>query len=73
MKVTVQGKVLEKYVRPSKDGSERMYVRLYQEGERINLDVNVKAQTFAEVQPGQTIELKDVIVSVFNNYLYARQ
>lgn len=77
MKVTVKGQVLEKFTKDvtTQAGTkeQRMFVRLYQEGERMNLDVNVKVDTYSAVQVGQTIELDDIKISTFKDTLYARQ
>ena len=76
MKANVKGTVLEKYVRETvKDGikSERLYVRLYQKGERVNLDVNVNANTYAQVKEGQDIVIENVSINAFKDNLYARQ
>ena len=76
MKANVKGTVLEKYVRETvKDGikSERLYVRLYQKGERVNLDVNVNANTYSQVKEGQDIVIENVSINAFKDNLYARQ
>lgn len=76
MKANIKGTVLEKFTRErnSENGKvEKMYIRLYQEGEKINLDVNVKADTYAAVEIGQVIELVDIKVSTFKDNIYAQQ
>lgn len=77
MKVNVKGTVLEKFSRPGKNADgvpfERMFLRLYQEGERVNLDVNVNASTYSELQVGQIVELEDISINVYKDNLYARQ
>ena len=76
MKADLTGTVMEKYTREqNKDGQrfERMYVRLYQPGERINVDVLVKTDTYMQVEEGQKIKIEDCSITSFNNNLYARQ
>lgn len=77
MNVTVKGTVLEKFSKQSrnKDGvaQEKMYVRLYQEGQRMNLDVNVSANTYAEIEKGQVIELDNISLNTFKDVIYARE
>lgn len=76
MKADLTGTVMEKYTREqNKDGQrfERMYVRLYQPGERVNVDVLVKTDTYMQVEEGQKIKIEDCSITSFNNNLYARQ
>ncbi|MCK9443268.1 MAG: hypothetical protein M0Q14_01845 [Tissierellaceae bacterium] len=77
MKVKVEGTILEKFSRKAKnfDGVEveRLFIRLYQIGERVNLDVNVKPSTYSQLEVGQTVELADIKISSFKDFLYARQ
>lgn len=77
MKVNVKGTVLEKFTREGKNSEgakfERMFVRLFQSGERVNLDVNVNASTFSELQVGEIVELEDISINVYKDNLYARQ
>jgi len=76
MKADLTGTVMEKYTREqNKDGQrfERMYVRLYQTGERVNVDVLVKTDTYMQVEEGQKIKIEDCSITTFNNNLYARQ
>lgn len=77
MKANLVGKVLEKFTRdvktPSGTKEERMYLRLYQEGERMNVDVQVKADTYSTVTSGQTIELENITLTSYKDVIYARQ
>lgn len=77
MKVNVKGKVMEKFAREAKtkEGTkyERMFVRLYQPGQRLNVDVNVSSDTYSIVDPGQEIELENVVLTTYNNMIFARQ
>jgi hypothetical protein len=76
MKADLTGTVMEKYTREhNKDGQnfERMYLRLYQPGERVNVDVLVKTDTYMQVEEGQKIKIEDCTITTFNNYLYAKQ
>lgn len=76
MKVNVKGTVLEKFIRESNFNGkkeERLFIRLFQQGERVNLDVNVKPATYSEIKTGQVIELNDITVTSYKDVLYARQ
>ena len=77
MKVNVKGTILEKFPREVKkfDGSkeERLYLRLYQAGERVNLDVHVKPTTYTSLKEGQVVELEDIKITSYKDNLYATQ
>lgn len=77
MKATIKGTLMEKYTREVKSQTgakeERMYLRLYQPGERNLVDVNVYVNTYSAVEVGQEIELDDVSINTFKDNLYARQ
>lgn len=77
MNVTVKGTVLEKFTKETKtkDGvpQEKMYIRLYQEGQRMNLDVNVKGSTYSQIEVGQLIELDNISLNTFKDVIYARE
>lgn len=63
----VKGLVLEKFTKePNKDGDEaRCFVRIYQSGEKENLDVNVKPKTYAAIKPGESVELQNIKIGVY--------
>lgn len=77
MKVTVKGTLLEKYTRevntPAGTKEERMYLRLYQPGERNLIDVNVYVKTYSGVEIGQVVELENIKINTYKDNLYARQ
>lgn len=76
MKANVKGTLLEKFTRDvnTQNGKqERMYFRLYQEGERMNLDVSVKAQTYVLHEVGDQVELNDLSLNTFKDVIYARE
>ena len=71
MKCNVKGIVLEKFTR-GEGKDKKSYVRLYQTGERVNLDVNVSGKTFETALNGKELQL-DVSVLAFKDNLYARE
>lgn len=76
MLANLKGTVLEKFTRERNTDSgkvEKLYVRLYQEGEKVLLDVNVKADTYSAVEVGQIIVLEDIKVNSYKDNLYALQ
>ena len=77
MKATIKGTLLEKFIKEGKDSegkkTERSYLRIYQVGEKVNLDVLVGTERYSNAKVGQPIELQDITVSAFNNGLYARE
>ena len=77
MKVNLKGQVMEKFAREAKTNEgtkyEKMFVRLYQPGQRMNVDVNVSSNTYSAVDTGQEIELENVVLTTYNNMIFARQ
>lgn len=77
MKATIKGTLLEKFIKEGKDSdgkkTERSYLRIYQPGEKVNLDVLVGTERYSNSKVGQPIELQDITVGAFNNGLYARE
>lgn len=76
MKVDLKGQVLEKFSREYKtdDGKkyERLFLRLFQVGQRINVDVSVDSGTYGLYSPGDDAELQGVSLSTYNNMIFAR-
>lgn len=71
MKCNVKGLILEKFMR-GEGKDKKSYIRLYQSGERVNLDVNVSNKSFETAEQGKQISL-DVSVIAFKDNLYARE
>jgi len=55
MRATLNGTVLEKFLKHSKQPNEepKTMIRLYQKGEKINTDVNVLKDTYEEAKEGK--------------------
>lgn len=71
MKANVKGLVLEKFTK-GEGKDKKQYLRLYQSGERVNLDVSVSSKVFEAVENGKQISL-DVSVLAFKDNLYAKE
>ncbi|WP_069650999.1 hypothetical protein [Caloranaerobacter ferrireducens] len=65
MLVSLKGLVLEKVQKQDKDNNKKFVLRLYQPGERVNLDVTVNQQTFSQVKEMQEIELSNVRIGTY--------
>ena len=76
MLVSLKGNVLEKFIKPGKtrEGSEidKCYIRLYQKGQRQNLDINVDLATYTQCVEGDDVILDDVSLNVWKDNIYAK-
>ena len=78
MLVSLNGLVLDKIEKENrKDNSKKFVLRLYQPGEKTNLDVTVDRATFDKSKTMESIKLPEVKVGVYNLEgrvgLYAKQ
>lgn len=67
MLVSLNGLVLDKIEKDNrKDNSKKYVLRLYQPGEKTNLDVTVDKATFDKSKTMESIKLLDIKVGVYN-------
>lgn len=78
MRAKLEGVVLEKILKPSKEDNQdpKLQVRLYQKGEKVNTDVTVSRGTYDKAKEGTKIEIDCSIgVYTFNGQagMYAKE
>lgn len=67
MIVALKGIVLDKIEKDNpKDNSKKLVLRLYQEGEKTNLDVTVDSATYGQAKKMSEIKLPEVKVGIYN-------
>lgn len=77
MIVTVTGTLLEKYsknvVNFNGVKEDRFYLRLYQKGNRMLVDINAKFDTYNKLEIGKEVTLKDITLNCYKDVIYARE
>ena len=77
MKVSIKGTLLEKYSKSVTNFNgvkeERFYVRLYQKGNRMLVDINVKIDTHNKLEVGKEVQLNDITLNCYKDVIYARE
>lgn len=74
----LEGVVMEKIIKDkvNKDTGEiqkRCYLRIFQKGDKMGLDVQVKKEVYEKAKENTVIVLDDVKVGAFNNTLFAME
>lgn len=66
-------KVVKEKVLDTGEIQNRLYLRIFQKGDKMALDVRVKKEIFEKAKEGSLITLEDVKVGAFNNTLFAQE
>lgn len=73
-----EGTVMEKLLKDkvNKDTGEiqkKCYLRIFQKGDKMGLDVQVKKEVYEKAKENAVIVLDDIKVGAFNNTLFAME
>lgn len=73
----LEGVVVEKVVKEkvldTGEIQNRLYLRMFQKGDKMALDVRVKKEVYEKAKEGTTVVLDDIKVGAFNNTLFAQE
>ncbi len=69
----VMEKVVKEKVLDTGEIQNRLYLRVFQKGDKMALDVRVKKEVYDKAKEGTTVVLDDIKVGAFNNTLFAQE